>query len=33
MVYAMRCKQTTDLANAKKLHDLTHEFQQVYSGK
>ena len=33
MVYAMRCKQTTDLANAKKLNDLTHEFQQVYSGK
>ena len=33
MVYAMKCKQTTDLANAKKLHDLTHEFQKLYSGK
>jgi len=33
MVYAMKCKQTTDLSTAKKLHDLTHEFQKVYSGK
>ena len=33
MVYAMKCKQTTDLANAEKLHDLTHEFKTVYSGK
>ena len=33
MVYAMKCKQTTDLSTAKKLHDLTHEIQKVYSGK
>ncbi len=33
MVYSMKCKQTTDLSNAKKLRDLTHEFQKVYSGK
>ena len=33
MVYAMKCKQTTDLSNAKKLHDLTHEFQKVNSAK
>lgn len=33
MVYAMKCKQTTDPSNAKKLHDLLHEFQQAYFGK
>ena len=30
---AMKCKQTTDVANAKKLHDLTHSFQKLYTGK
>ena len=27
---AMKCKQTTDVANAKKLHSLTHVFQKQY---
>ena len=31
LVYAMKCKQTTDLGNARILHDLTHEFKEVYS--
>jgi len=30
---AMKCKQTTDTANAKKLHDLTHAFQELYQAK
>lgn len=30
---AMACKQTTDIANAKKLHDLTHAFQKAYQAK
>ena len=30
---AMVCKQTTDVANAKKLHDLTHAFQKAYQAK
>ena len=30
---AMKCKQTTDLANVKALHDLAHEFQTLYQGK
>lgn len=30
---AMKCKQTTDVANAQKLHDLIHEFQELYSAK
>lgn len=30
---AMKCKQTTDLANVKTLHDLAHEFQTLYQGK
>ena len=29
---AMKCKQTTDVANAKQLHDLTHAFQKAYAG-
>lgn len=33
LVYAMRCKQTTDLANAAKLHDAAHAFQEAYSAK
>ena len=30
---AMKCKQTTDISNAKKLYDLVHEFQVLYNGK
>ena len=30
---AMVCKQTTDVANARKLHDLTHAFQKAYTAK
>mgnify|MGYP001561610698 CR=1 FL=1 len=30
---AMKCKQTTDVAQAKKLHDLTHAFQKMYQSK
>ena len=30
---AMKCKQTTDVANAQKLHDLIHEFQALYNAK
>ena len=30
LVSAMKCKQTTDLAHASKLHDLTHEFKELY---
>jgi nickel superoxide dismutase len=33
MVYAMKCKQTTDVANVKKLHDLAHEFKGMYQAK
>ena len=33
LVYAMKSKQTTDLENAQKLHDLAHEFQQAYAMK
>lgn len=32
-VYAMKCKQTTDPANARKLSDALHEFQHTYAGK
>jgi hypothetical protein len=32
-VHAMKCKQTTDLANAQKLHDVLHAFQAAYAGK
>jgi nickel superoxide dismutase len=32
-VLAMKCKQTTDLANAQKLHDALHAFQATYTGK
>ncbi|MFC4990855.1 superoxide dismutase [Ni] [Rubritalea tangerina] len=32
-VYAMKCKQTTDLENAKKLHELIDSFHAAYSGK
>ena len=30
LVTAMKCKQTTAVANARALHDLTHEFKQSY---
>ncbi len=30
---AMKCKQTTDVANARRLHDLTRTFQDLYQGK
>ena len=30
---AMKCKQTTDVANAQKLHDVIHEFQKLYNAK
>lgn len=30
---AMKCKQTTDPANAKTLHDLVHDFQALYNAK
>jgi nickel superoxide dismutase len=30
-VTAMKCKQTTDLANVKKLRDLLHDFSHAYS--
>ena len=33
VVTAMKCKQTTDLKNAEKLHDLMHEFQDLYTKK
>ena len=31
LVYAMKCKQTTDAGNAKVLHDTLHAFQKAYS--
>lgn len=30
---AMKCKQTTDVVHAEKLHDLVHRFQEMYSAK
>ena len=30
---AMRCKQTTDVADAQKLHDAVHGFKEMYSAK
>ena len=33
MVYAMKCKQTTDVANVEKLHALAHEFKEAYQAK
>lgn len=32
-VYAMKCKQTTDLANAQKLHDAIDKFHKAYKKK
>ena len=31
LVYAMKCKQTTDTANAGKLRELAREFKQAYT--
>ena len=31
LVYAMKCKQTTDTVNAEKLRELAQEFKQAYS--
>ena len=31
LVYAMKCKQTTDTANADRLRELSQEFKQAYS--
>lgn len=33
LVYAMRCKQTTDLANAAALHETWHAFQAAHRAK
>ena len=33
IVSAMKCKQTTDPANVKNLHDLVHSFQETYNQK
>jgi len=30
LVYAMKCKQTTDLENARHLHDAAHAFKKAY---
>ena len=32
LIYGMKCKQTTDLANAKKLRSLIKEFKTLYFG-
>jgi nickel superoxide dismutase len=32
LVYAMKSKQTTDVANTKVLHETLHEFQKAYAG-
>lgn len=32
-VYAMKCKQTTDLKNAEMLHVAFHQFEELYLGK
>ena len=31
LVAAMKCKQTTDVGNAAKLHNLLHQFQGLYT--
>jgi nickel superoxide dismutase len=33
LIYAMKCKQTTDTANVRKLLSLTDEFQKLYFQK
>ena len=32
LIYAMKCKQTTDLANTEKLKSLLREFEILYHG-
>ena len=31
LIYSMKCKQTTDLANVTKLKDLVNNFEALYS--
>ncbi len=31
LVYAMKCKQTTDPVDATRLHELTHQFMKAYT--
>lgn len=33
IVYAMKCKQTTDLENVKKLREASQKFAELYRGK
>ena len=33
MIYSMKCKQTTDLANVEKLKELIHHFEHSYLGE
>ena len=33
LVYAMKCKQTTDLENVRTLHKVAHQFKEDYSEK
>ncbi len=33
VIYAMKCKQTTDHANVEKLHELVHQFEKLYFGE
>lgn len=33
IVTAMQCKQSTDAANVKKLHDLLHQFEEAFGTK
>jgi nickel superoxide dismutase len=33
MVYSMKAKQTTDLANVEKLKELIHQFEHLYIGE
>ena len=33
MIYSMKCKQTTNLANAEKLRGLVHSFEHSYFGE
>lgn len=33
IVFAMKCKQSTDMANVEKLHDLLHSFQEQFGTK
>jgi len=33
IVTAMKCKQSTDMANVKELHDLLHSFEKQFGTK